>query len=83
MTRKRFKKLLMAKRVQRNEANWYVETTPSTERQETLNGIYIISKSHSFTIGADWFVAVEHPGEAIADLVTKRMEELLDDRKRT
>ena len=75
MTRKRFKKLLMAKRVQRNEANWYVATTPSEERQETLDGIYIISKSHSFTIGADWFCKVEHPAEAIEDFVRKEIEE--------
>ena len=62
----------MAKHVQRNEANWYVETTPSKERQKTLDSIYIISKSHSFTIGADWFCKVEHPMEAIVDYVNRR-----------
>lgn len=68
----------MAKRVQRNEANEYVATTPSEERQKTLDGIYIISKSRSFIIGDDWFCSVEHPAEAIAEFVRKKLEERMN-----
>ena len=71
MTRKRFKKLLMAKYIQRNEANYYLDTTSSEERQEVLDGIYILSKDHFFVLDENWFDNVSQKSifDTLADFI--------------
>lgn len=82
MTNKRLKKLLMAKGVPRNEANDYIKelkTTHQMSKEELLNSIYVMKKDCFFIISPDWFDSVDTPS-TIAELVSKRMAELMDRR---